>query len=79
MNKNIVDILNIYNNYDGNFIKKIFKLRDICMEIVKIGEIFQLGYLVEKSNKILELIIKNIAEFNSLYIHHYELVEKLLN
>ena len=76
-NKNIVEILTVYDNYDGNFVKNIFKIRDICMEIIKIGEIFQLGYLVEKGNNILKLIIKDIAEFNSLYIHHYDLVDKL--
>lgn len=75
----IIQILKEYDNYDGDFIKNIYKIRDICMEIIKIGEIFQIGNLIEKSNKILDCIVKGILEFNSLYIHHYDLVKSLIN
>ena len=68
-------ILAVYGNYDGNFVKNIYKIRDICHELSNICETFQMGGLIEKINKLEEMCIKGITEFNSLYIHHYQLVK----
>ncbi len=73
----LIEVLKTYNNYDGNFVKNIFKMRDICNEILKICERFNLGGLQEKINTLLENLIYGIGEFNSLYIHHYEMIVKL--
>ena len=75
--KEFVEIIRLYNNFDGNFVKNIFKIRDICQEIIKISEIFMMGELLEKMNEILNVIIYDLCEFNSLYIHHYDLVKKI--
>ncbi len=69
----LIEVLRVYNNFDGNFVKSIFKIRDICNEVLKVCVNFNLGELQEKINVLLE----NLSCFNSLYIHHYELIEKL--
>lgn len=73
----LIEVLRVYNNFDGNFVKSIFKIRDICNEVLKVCVIFNLGELQEKINVLLENLIYGIGCFNSLYIHHYELIEKL--
>lgn len=67
-------ILITFNNFDGNFVKNIYKIRDICHEILKVCEIFNLGELEEKIQQLMENLIYGIGEFNSLYIHHYDLI-----
>lgn len=73
----LIEVLRVYNNFDGNFVKSIFKIRDICNEVLKVCINFNLGELQEKINVLLENLIYGIGCFNSLYIHHYELIEKL--
>jgi len=73
----LIEVLRLYNNFDGNFVKSIFKIRDICNEVLKVCVNFNLGELQEKINVLLENLIYGIGCFNSLYIHHYELIEKL--
>lgn len=73
----LIEVLRVYNNFDGNFVKSIFKIRDICNEVLKVCANFNLGELQEKINILLENLIYGIGCFNSLYIHHYELIEKL--
>jgi superfamily II RNA helicase len=73
----LIEVLRVYNNFDGNFVKSIFKIRDICNEVLKVCVNFNLGELQEKINVLLENLIYGIGCFNSLYIHHYELIEKL--
>jgi superfamily II RNA helicase len=73
----LIEVLRVYNNFDGNFVKSIFKIRDICNEVLKVCVNFNLGELQEKINILLENLIYGIGCFNSLYIHHYELIEKL--
>jgi len=76
-NEEIGKIIATYGNYDGNFVKNIYKIRDICHELNGVCETFQLGGLINKINKLEEMCIKGITEFNSLYIHHYQLVQSL--
>ena len=73
----LIEVLRVYNNFDGNFVKSIFKIRDICNEVLKVCVNFNMGELQEKINVLLENLIYGIGCFNSLYIHHYELIEKL--
>jgi len=73
----LIEVLRVYNNFDGNLVKSIFKIRDICNEVLKVCVNFNLGELQEKINVLLENLIYGIGCFNSLYIHHYELIEKL--
>jgi len=75
--KPLVEVLASYDNFDGNFVKNIFKIRDICQEILKVCTNFNLGELAEKVNTLLENLIYGIGEFNSLYIHHYEMIKGL--
>ena len=63
--------------FDGNFVKNIFKIRDMSQEILKVCQNFNLGELAEKINTLLENLIYGIGEFNSLYIHHYDLINSL--
>ncbi len=73
----LIEVLRVYNNFDGNFVKSIFKIRDICNEVLKVCINFNLGQLQEKINVLLENLIYGIGCFNSLYIHHYKLIENL--
>lgn len=75
--KPLNEILAIYDNFDGNFVKNIYKIRDICQEVLKVCEIFNMGELEEKINILMENLIYGIGEFNSLYIHHYDMISSL--
>jgi len=72
--KPLIEVLKSYDNFDGNFVKNIYKIRDICQEILKVCQNFNLGELQEKINTLLENLIYGIGEFNSLYIHHYDMI-----
>jgi len=75
--KPLNEIMTIYDNFDGNFVKNLYKIRDICQEILKVCEIFNLGELEERINVLMENLIYGVGEFNSLYIHHYDLISSL--
>ncbi len=75
--KPLIEVLKSYDNFDGNFVKNIYKIRDICQEILKVCQNFNLGELQEKINTLLENLIYGIGEFNSLYIHHYDMINSL--
>lgn len=75
--KPLNEIMTVYDNFDGNFVKNLYKIRDICQEILKVCEIFNLGELEEKVNMLMEHLIYGVGEFNSLYIHHYDLISSL--
>ncbi len=68
------EVLAKYEGYDGNFIRNIYKIRDICFELVSICEMFQMGGLLSKVNDLSDMIIKGITKFNSLYVQHYNLI-----
>jgi superfamily II RNA helicase len=75
--KPLIEILQKFDGFDGNFVKNIYKIRDICQELLKVCQNFNLGELQEKINVLLENLIYGIGEFNSLYIHHYQLIKNL--
>ena len=75
--KPLIEILQKFDGFDGNFLKNIYKIRDMCQELLKVCENFNLGELQEKINVLLENLIYGIGEFNSLYIHHYQLIKSL--
>jgi len=75
--KPLIEILQKFDGFDGNFLKSIYKIRDICQELLKVCQNFNLGELQEKINVLLENIIYGIGEFNSLYIHHYQMIKNL--
>jgi hypothetical protein len=75
--KPLIEILQKFDGFDGNFLKSIYKIRDMCQELLKVCENFNLGELQEKINVLLENLIYGIGEFNSLYIHHYQLIKNL--
>ena len=75
--KPLIEILQKFDGFDGNFLKSIYKIRDICQELLKVCDNFNLGELQEKINVLLENLIYGIGEFNSLYIHHYQLIKSL--
>ena len=75
--KPLIEILQKYDGFDGNFVKNIYKIRDVCQELMKVCENFNLGELQEQINVLLENLIYGIGEFNSLYIHHYQLIKNL--
>jgi len=72
--KPLIEVLKSFDNFDGNFVKNLYKIRDICQEILKVCQNFNLGELQEKINTLLENLIYGIGEFNSLYIHHYQMI-----
>jgi superfamily II RNA helicase len=75
--KPLIEILQRFDGFDGNFVKAIYKIRDMCQELLKVCDNFNLGELQEKINVLLENLIYGIGEFNSLYIHHYQLIKNL--
>ena len=75
--KPLPEIMAKYDGFDGNFVKNIFKIRDICNELLKVCANFNLENLQEKINLLMESLIYGIGEFNSLYIHHYDLISSL--
>jgi hypothetical protein len=75
--KPLIEILQKFDGFDGNFLKNIYKIRDMCQELMKVCQNFNLGELQEKINVLLENLIYGIGEFNSLYIHHYQLIKSL--
>ena len=75
--KPLIEILQRFDGFDGNFVKAIYKIRDMCQELLKVCDNFNLGELQEKINVLLENLIYGIGEFNSLYIHHYQMIKSL--
>jgi hypothetical protein len=75
--KPLIEILQRFDGFDGNFVKAIYKIRDMCQELLKVCDNFNLGELQEKINVLLENLIYGIGEFNSLYIHHYQMIKNL--
>ena len=75
--KPLIEILQKFDGFDGNFLKSIYKIRDMCQELLKVCDNFNLGELQEKINVLLENLIYGIGEFNSLYIHHYQMIKNL--
>ena len=61
-------IVNTYGIYEGNFIRNMQKINNICVEIINICEISNNHQLIPKMQEIENLIIKDVVTFISLYI-----------
>lgn len=66
--KNIHTIYNYSNIYEGNFIKNIIKLNNICENIKNICEIIKNYDLLKKMEKTEEILIREQVTLESLYI-----------
>ena len=66
--KDIYTIYNYSNIYEGNFIKNIIKLNNICENIKNICEIIKNYDLLKKLEKSEEILIREQVTLESLYI-----------
>ena len=54
--------------YEGNFVRNIFKIYNICNEIIKVSEIINKTELLAKFDNFDNKIIRDIVSFDSLYL-----------
>ena len=54
--------------YEGNFVKNITKVLNICNEIVHVCELVGKNILVEKLQNIESLLLRDIVSFDSIYV-----------
>ena len=54
--------------YEGNFVRNIFKIYNICNEIIKVCEIINKTELLLKFDNFDNKIIRDIVSFDSLYL-----------
>lgn len=70
-NKNmgqIITQLQIMNEYEGNFVKNMLKIYNVCVCVKAIFELLNKPDLVVKLNNLDQKILKNIVNVNSLYL-----------
>jgi len=68
-----IDFKEIYEKnsiemYEGNFVKNIMKILNICNEIVNVCEMIGKTELIEKMENIESLILRDIVSFDSIYL-----------
>ncbi len=68
-----IDFKEIYEKnsiemYEGNFVKNIMKILNICNEIVNVCEMVGKSELIEKMENIESLILRDIVSFDSIYL-----------
>ena len=56
--------------YEGNFVKNITKVLNICNEIIHICEVIGKNILVEKLQNIESLLLRDIVSFDSIYVNN---------
>ena len=66
--KSLKEITNKYEIYEGNFIRNMQKINNICNELIEIYNILNNHIMVKKLLEIEKLLIKDIVTFVSLYI-----------
>ena len=54
--------------YEGNFVKNIMKILNICNEIVNVCEMIGKTELIEKMENIESIILRDIVSFDSIYL-----------
>lgn len=54
--------------YEGNFVKNITKVLNICNEIIHVCEMIGKNILVEKLQNIETLLLRDIVSFDSIYV-----------
>lgn len=57
-----------HNMFEGTFTKDMLKLSNIIQEVSTVATYLEKGTLMEKTNKLENLIIKNIIKIESLYV-----------
>ena len=67
------DFNDIYKNmkvemYEGNFVKNIIKIYNICNEIIYISEIVGNTILIEKLQNLESKVLRDIVSFDSIYL-----------
>jgi antiviral helicase SKI2 len=69
--KNMKEILNItqQNIYEGNFIKNIIKINNICLEIIETLKIINDNEFIEKLSLISNILIRDIIQTSSIYLN----------
>ena len=63
----------IYKNlkmemYEGNFVKNIMKIYNICNEVIYISEIVGNTTLIEKLQNLESKVLRDIVSFDSIYL-----------
>ena len=54
--------------YEGNFVKNIMKIYNICNEIIYISEIIGNSTLIEKLQNLESKVLRDIVSFDSIYL-----------
>ena len=67
------DIYEIYKKnsidmYEGNFVKNIFKILNICNEIIYVCELIGKPNLIKTFENIESIILRDIVSFDSIYL-----------
>ena len=68
-NVTLREIIRKYEIYEGNFIRNIQKINNICVELIEVYDILNNTVMIEKLKEIEKLIIKDVVTFISLYIN----------
>ena len=68
-NVTLREIIRKYDIYEGNFIRNIQKINNICVELIEVYDILNNTVMIEKLKEIEKLIIKDVVTFISLYIN----------
>lgn len=64
----IGDIYQICDIYEGNFVKGIMRINNVCEDLKNIAEILENHELLKKLESIEEILIRDIVSVNSLYL-----------
>ena len=64
----IGDVYKICDIYEGNFVKGIMRINNVCEDLKNIAEILENHELLKKLEGIEEILIRDIVSVNSLYI-----------
>jgi len=67
------DFFDIYKTegidmYEGNFVKNIIKIYNICNEIIHVCEIINNTEIIEKFQNLESIILRDIVSFDSIYL-----------
>ena len=66
--KYIMEYLQYMNEYEGNFVKNMLKIYNVCVCVKAIFELLNKPDLVIKMDNLDQKILKNIVNVNSLYL-----------
>ena len=61
---------NLLELYEGNFVKSVTKILNICNEIIHVCEITGKTVLVEKLQNIESLLLRDVVSFDSIYVNN---------